>query len=156
MKRVLSGMLLASACIIPASAQVDFPGNPMVGPKKYEKRAVGGGVDPGATVDASQGTARYTTHIVLVEYRMWTSIEGKPLEGKLIAFEDMVAEVPKGSAEPKLSPPPALPTVVRDEKVRLLVNRKPVEVPLNRLSTADIEFIAQIKGALEKKAAAGN
>jgi hypothetical protein len=139
-----------------ASAQVDFPSNPTVGPKKYEKRSVGGEIDAGAKVEEKQGTVRYTTHIVLYDTRIWTSIEGKPLSGKLIAFEDLTAEAPKGTSEPKMSAPPAKPTVVRDGKVRLLVDRKPVEISLKRLSTQDIEFIGQIEAAIEKKAAAGN
>jgi hypothetical protein len=141
-----------------ALAQVDIPANPMVTPKKFKTRSVGGGVNPGATVDpgpSANPNVRYVTHIVLCDYRMWTSTEGKPLEAKLIAFEDLVAEAPKGSAEPVMPAPPANPTVTRGGKVRLLVNRKPVETALDRLSEADREFIGQLQAALAKKAAAG-
>ena len=51
--------------------------------------------------------------------------------------------------------PPTKPTVARGGKVRLLVNQKPVEIALDRLSEADREFIAQLQASLAKKAAAG-
>lgn len=85
---------------------------------------------------------------------MWSNKEGKPLEAGLIAFEDLVAEVPKGSAEPVMPDPPANPTLIRDGKIRLLVKQKPVEIAIDRLSQADREFIDQMKAALAKKAAA--
>ncbi len=138
--------------------QVDFPGNPTVTPKKFQTRPLGGGVNPGVTVEPGKTvatTVRYVTHIVLYESRFWTSTEGKPLEAKLIAFEDLVVEAPKG-AEPVMPTPPTHPTVTRDGKARLLVNKKPVEIALDRLSLADRELISQIKEALAKKAGGGN
>ncbi|MEO5915654.1 MAG: hypothetical protein ABIS50_15575 [Luteolibacter sp.] len=136
-------------------AQMDLPGNPTVTPKTFKTRAVGGGLDPGATVDPGEKAnpkVRYVTHIVLFDSRFWTSVDGKPLEAKLIAFEDLVAEAPKGSAEPVMPAPPAHPTVVRNGRIRLLVNKKPVEVALDKLSRQDQEFVDQIKAALAKKA----
>lgn len=139
-----------------AFAQMDIPGNPTVTPKSFKTRAVGGSANPGATVDPAATPVpkvRYVTHVVLCDYRMWTSSEGKPLEAKLIAFEDLVAEAPKGSSEPVMPAPPANPTVTRGGKARLLVNGKPVEIALDRLSRQDQEFIDSIKAALAKKAA---
>jgi len=136
--------------------QVDFPGNPTVTPKKFTTRPLGGGVNTGASVEpakAADGKVRYVTHIVLYEARFWTSTEGKPLEAKLIAFEDLVVEAPKGT-EPILPTPPTNPTVTRSGKVRLLVGKNPVEVALDRLSEQDREFVDGIKAALTKKAAA--
>ena len=143
---------------LPAPAQVDVPANPTVTPRKFTTRSVGGGVNPGVSIDSTKTenpNVRYVTHIILYQNRMWTSAEGKPLDAKLIAFEDLVAEAPKGSAEPVMSAPPEHPTVVREGKVRLLVNQKPVELALDRLSRQDREFVDQIKAALDKKAAAG-
>jgi hypothetical protein len=85
---------------------------------------------------------------------MWTSTEGKPLLGKLIAFEDLVAEAPKGAAAPAMPSAPDKLTVTRGDKIRLLVNQKPVEVGMERLCTQDREFVAQIEAAVAKKAAA--
>jgi hypothetical protein len=149
----LLGLLTASSAL----AQIDIPVNPAVTPKKFTTRPVGGGVNPGVSVDTTKTqdpNVRYVTHIVLYQNRYWTSTEGKPLEAKLIAFEDLVAEVPKGGTEPAISSPPTNPTVVRDGKIRLLVDKKPVELALDRLSQQDREFIDQMKEALAKKAAA--
>ncbi len=146
------GLFLASSVF----GQSDFPANPMVTPKKFTTRPIGGGVNTGAVIDSAKTEnpkVRYVTHIVLYENRMWTSTEGKPLEAKLIAFEDLVAEAPKGTAEPVMPAPPANPTVTRGGKVRLLVDKKPVEIALDRLSAQDREFIGQIQAALAKKAA---
>jgi hypothetical protein len=150
-----SGLLCASSSM----AQVDFPANPTVSPKKFSTRPIGGGVHSGATVDSGKTAnpnVRHITYIVLHDSRMWTSAEGKPLEAKLIAFEDLVVEAPKDSADPVIPAPPAHPTVTREGKIRLLVGEKPVEIALDRLSQSDREFIDQMKVALAKKAAAGN
>lgn len=138
--------------IQPLAAQhADIPGNPMVEPKGFKTRSVGGGTDTGATVKTVEKPVRHVSYIVLFEYRMWSSTEGKPLEAKLLAFEDLVAEAPAG-ATPEMPAPPAHPTVVRNDSVRLLVGKKPVVVPLARLSESDREFIAEIEAALTKKA----
>lgn len=135
----------------PLAAQRDVPDNPMVHPKGFKTRAVGGSTDPGATINAKAAPVRHVTHIVLFDYRMWSSTEGKPLEGKLLAFEDLVAEGPPG-ATPEMPAPPPHPTVVRNGSVRLLVGQKVVVVPLARLSVADREFIRDIETALARKA----
>lgn len=147
---ILCGLLSTS----PGFAQTDIPPNPMVNPKS-KVRSVGGSVNPGAIIESGksdQPTLRYVTHIVLFENRMWSSVDGKPLEAKLIAFEDLITESPKGAAAP-IMPPPEEPTLVRGGKIRLLINRKPVEVALDRLCQADRDFIEEMKAALAKKAA---
>jgi hypothetical protein len=148
-------LFLGLLCASPSFAQVDFPGNPTVTPKGFKTRQVGGGVNPGATVNPAtpaDANVRYVTHVILCQSRMWTNTEGKPLDAKLIAFEDLVAQAPKGS-QPAMPTPPANPTVIRDGKVRFLVNQKPVELALDKLSQQDREFVGQIKAALDKKAA---
>lgn len=157
------GMFSARICMlllvaVPfCPAQTDFPGNPLVGPKKYTKREVGGGAEPGASVQTPAGPAmvRYVTHIILHEVRFWTSVEGTPLAGKLIAFEDLIAEAPRGAPVPQMPAPPPNPTMAKDGKIRLLVENKPREVPLARLSWQDRELIDGIQAALDKKAAEG-
>ncbi len=92
-------------------------------------------------------TNRATTYITLTLERAWTNSEGKTLQGKLIAFEDMVVEVPAGQTiEP--AKPPAHPTVVDKEgKVRLLINNKPFVLPLDKMSPADQVEIRKIESA---------
>jgi len=123
MKFLLTTSFIGIIGLSPVLAQLDLPANPMVTPKKFTTRPIGGGVNPGAEVEPEKTappTVRYTTHIVLYPYRMWSSTEGKPLEAGLIAFEDLVAEAPKGSVEPVMPQPPANPTLIRDGKIRLL------------------------------------
>lgn len=150
MKYPLMGLLgLALAC--GSHAQVVVPATP----KKFATRPIGSGTTGGVEVIPKDGNdtqkVRYTTHIVLSVSRFWTSTEGKILEGKLIAFEDMVVEAPKGATPPPNPAPPEFPTVTRDEKVRLLMNRKPVEIPIQRLSPGDQEFIEQVRKAYGRK-----
>jgi len=147
----LFGLVIAS----PALSQVAVPAHP----KKFTTRPIGSGNSGGVAVDVTprepvKSVVRYVTHIILYEDRIWTSTEGKPLLGKLIAFEDLMAETPKGEAAPAMPSAPDKPTITRGGKIRLLVNQKPVEVGLDRLSTQDHEFVAQIEAAVAKKAAA--
>jgi hypothetical protein len=153
MKSTRVGLLIGFIVACGASAQVVVPATP----KKFVTRPIegGGGASIGGVEvlpkdGAKDQKVRFTTHIVLSTSRLWTSTEGKILEGKLIAFEDMVVEAPKGVTPPSPTPPET-PTVVRDEKVRLLVKQKPVELPIKRLSPGDQEFIEQVRKSYTKK-----
>lgn len=116
-------------------------------PTKFKTRGIGDPPSPGVELIPRSGTepkkARYITHIVLSVSRQWQSTDNKLVEGKLIAFEDLVVEAEAGVAPPANPAPPAHPTVVRDGKVRLLINQKPVELAITRLSAGDQEFIQQ-------------
>ncbi len=144
-----TGILLTCGCF----AQIVVPATP----KKFVSRpvesgaSIGGGVDVVPKDDTSK-KARYITHVALSESRIWSSTDGKILTGRLIAFEDLVVETPQGAAAPVVPPPPSRPTLIRDGKVRLLVNQKAVEVPLERIGEADREYINNIQAALVKKA----
>jgi len=123
-------------------------------PKKFATRSLGGnGVNAGITVEPGKNPpkARYTTHFVLSDSRSWTSTDGKVLVGKLLAFEDIVVEAPQGGVPPAAVAPPAHPSLVRDGKVRLLINNKACEVKLERLSQADRDFIEQLRTVREKE-----
>jgi len=113
---------------------------------------LGGGVTIKPQAGQTQ-TRRLVTHVVLADSRIWRSTDDKTLEGKLIAFEDAVTEVPAGGAEPPAPVPPKNPTVIRDGKVRLLVEKKAFEIPLSRLIKVDQDFIEQIRAGLAKRAA---
>lgn len=154
MKGLLSTIFIGMASVCFSSAQMVVPGTP----GKFKPRPISGGTNasPGAQVipreQSKPATARYTTHILLSESRIWSSTDGKTFTGKLIAFEDLIAEAPQGAAQPAFPPPPAKPTVIRDQKVRFFINQKTVEVPLARLGQADQELIGQIQTAIAKKA----
>ena len=143
----LTGLLLA--CGI--SAQVVVPSTP----KRMVSRSTGHSGAGGVSISSSDGSAdqkvRYTTHLVLSDSRSWTSSDGKTLQAKLIAFEDLVVEAPKGAAQPSAPVPPATLTVIRGGKIRMVSNQKPFELPLERLSQADRDFVEQIRAAHAKK-----
>jgi hypothetical protein len=125
-------------------------------PDRFTNRPTGGASTGGVEVlpkdRSAPQTARYITHIVLSTNRFWTSPDGKIVEGKLIAFEDMIVEAPKGAEPPPNPAPPESPTVVRDGKIRLLIKNKPVVSDLTRFSAGDQEFVEQVRKAYTRKA----
>lgn len=130
-----------------ASAQIVVPASP----KRFTTRPIG---DSGGTgqvevipKDAAMPKKRTITYMVLAESRPWTSSEGKVLEAKLIAFEDVIIE---GESTAAPQPTPHL-TVVRNGRVRLFAGKKSYELELSRLSEADREFIEQIRLRHQKK-----
>jgi hypothetical protein len=153
MKKRMIGLFAGWAMVGCAAAQMVLPG----GTKNPGNRSIGGsvngGVDGGATINRkeSQPAKRYTTHIVLSESRIWRNADGRTLEGKLLAFEDVVVEVPAGGAEPPAPVPPADPTVVRNGKVRMQVGKKIFEVALTSLAKVDQDYVEGIRAGLAKK-----
>ena len=146
MKAWLALLLVAGGLVMPAWAQYDIPPPPGV---KMKPRATGSG-QGGVEVlpkDGGRKKVKVVTHVVLSESRVWTSTDGKPLSAKLLAFEDLVVESFEGEATPSLPEAPKHPTVVKEERVRLLVGGKAVEVALARLSQADRDFVEQIRQA---------
>ncbi len=129
----------------------------MVGPKKYETRKVGGGIDPGGKVEGIEqgrpgtGLQHYITHVILFKPRIWTNGDGRSVTAALIAFEDLEAEGPIGGPPPKMPAPPERPTVLKDGKIRVLVNGKPMEMILSNLTIADQEFIDGMRVAIATK-----
>lgn len=153
MKGLFSIIFIGMTLTCASFAQMVVPG----APGKFKPRPIsgGGGSNSGVNVIPRDGgkpaNARYTTHIVLSESRIWSALDGKTLTGKLIAFEDIVVETPQGAAEPVIPKPPAKPTVIRDQKVRFLIDKKAVEVPLARLGQADQELLGQIQVGIAAK-----
>lgn len=149
MKTTLIGLVVGFLLTVAGISQVVVPAAPG---RKFTTRPIGGGAAGGVEVIPKETPkTRYTTRIVLSVSRLWTSTDAKLLEGKLIAFEDMVVEAPQGAAPPANPTPPEFPTVTRDGKVRLLVNGKPAEVPISRLSKGDQEFIEQVRKTYQRK-----
>jgi hypothetical protein len=118
-------------------------------PTKFETKGVGVSA-PSASVGLSTRPApppvvRTTTYFTLTDARQWTSAEGKPLLAKLIAWEDLIVEQVKGTTAPAAPTPPAHPTIVRDGKLRMMVNQQVREVPLDRLCDADRAFVETLQ-----------
>ena len=141
--------MISIGILMTHSAMAQIPANPLVKPparnpaNDFSKGGFNGG-DVGATIRPSQvkPAVQQTTYITLGESRQWTSVEGKIIEGKLIAFEQTIQKTADENAPP---PDAAQITVVRDGKARLLVKSKPVELALDRLSETDRAFIEKIR-----------
>jgi len=157
MKR-LSGILLVVTTT--ALAQIATPTTPT----KFGKRGISGGTSTGnASVNAStapsEATARLTSHYSFGELRQWKSTDGRSLLGKMIAFEDAVIELKRPTAAEAQSAAMAAPapkppekfTLLREGKIRLLVNNKPYEVPLDKLSADDQAFARQVEATVNPK-----
>ena len=132
-------------------------------PTKFTKRNVGnmsdsgGSANIGLSPNATQPkpTVREISYIALSDARQWTSSDGKALVGKLIAFEQSEQVLPTGQSTSNTTTPvlPARPTLIRQGNVRLLVQQKAFELPLDRLSQPDRDFIQNLDAAIAKKAA---
>jgi hypothetical protein len=144
---VPSVLMLAFAGSLPLHAQA-VPATP----KKFETRRIGEAASGGASVNVvptrPQTSVRTVTHIVLGEPRQWKLSNGKFYVGKLIAFEDIVVEGNAAGAAPVL---PKNPTVMREGRVRLLVNAKPVEVQFDHFADEERKLILEMRTALEAK-----
>ena len=78
---------------------------------------------------AGAATSSQVKYNVLSEVRAWEDAQsGKKVTGQLIAFEDAANTS----------------TIVRDGKVRLLVGQKVFELPLDRLTPNDQEFVKKL------------
>ncbi len=147
---VLAALILFGGGVA-LQAQVVIPATP----KKFTKRTMPGGtggftITPGVapSAPAPPPTVRTVTYVTLSGARQWTSTDGKPLLAKLIAFEQVVTESKAQDPAPAAPTLPAKPTVVRDGRVRLLAGTTPYELPLERLSPADREFIETVRRAV--------
>lgn len=159
MKTILGALILMA---VHAAAQIATPTTPT----KFATRAMTGGSGTAtATVNPTapaETTVRLVSHFTLDGPRQWKSTDGRSLLGSIIAFEDSVVEMKAANraaavAAAQKAPAPDAPkkfTIIRDGKVRLLVNQKPVEVPLDRLSEEDRTYANQVNDAMAKQQAA--
>jgi aspartate 1-decarboxylase len=153
-------VLLALAAALPLAAQVV---NPTTG-KKFETRTINGsGGNNGVSINGSTTPmpppkAKLVSYFSLSESRQWKSSDGRSLLGSIIAFEESVIEIDAANSaaakEAAQKAPPAKlpekPTLIRDGKVRLLVNNKPYEVALELLSGEDRKFVEDLNARLPK------
>jgi hypothetical protein len=153
----LAALFLAFTTV--SMAQIATPTTPT----KFGQRGISGGTNSGnASVNATttaEATARITSHYSFGELRQWKSADGRSLLGKMIAFEDAVIEVKRQTATEAQSAamaapapkPPVKFTLLREGKIRLLVNNKPFEVPLDKLSAEDQTFAKQVEATVNAK-----
>ncbi len=156
----MKALLILFAMAAPLSAQVVLPATG----SKFNTRTINGsggtsGVSVNSTTKPAPSTkTRLTSYFILGEPRQWKSTDGKSLLGTIIIFEDAVLEFDAANpaaareAVQKAPPPkmPAKPTLIREGKVRLLVNKNPVEVPLERLSDEDRKYVEDLNARLPK------
>ncbi len=164
MNAFLRSIVAAGLCLQGLTAQV-VPTTPT----KFGKRDVGSMTDGGgsASLGLSPQSAKPApvvkeiSYLTLSDARQWTSTDGKVIIGKLLAHEQMEQVLTSGqsaattttTAAPVL---PARPTVIRQGQIRLLVQQKAFELPLDRLSQADRDFIQERDAAIAKQAAAAS
>jgi hypothetical protein len=159
MNALLRSIVAAGLCLQGLNAQV-VPTTPT----KFGKRNVGSMTDGGgsASLGLSPQSARPApvvkeiSYLTLSDARQWTSTDGKVLVGKLIAHEQMEQVLTSGQSATTTTAPalPARPTVIRQGQIRLLVQQKAFELPLDRLSQTDRDFIQERDAAIAKQAAA--
>lgn len=150
-------VLAIAACSAHAQVVPTTPtkfGTRNLGASNTSSSTVSGSSTSSAAVGTSATKPATTVHTIiyigLSSPRQWTSSEGKPLLAKLIAFEDLKTETPaQGATAPTLPKLTGKPTVVNNGKVRLLVDQKPYEVELDKLSATDREFVDNVKRAVE-------
>lgn len=138
---ILSLGVIASAQVVPTT------------PTKFGKRILGGG-SGSAEVNITpppqkERMVRMISYVTLSETRQWTSSDGRALVGKLIAFEDLVSEVPLSQAsQATMQKLTGKPTVIQNQSARLLVNQTAYVLPLEKLSQPDRDFIESIRAAV--------
>jgi hypothetical protein len=156
----MKAWLILLAVATPLSAQVVLPSTG----KKFDTRPVNGNAGNAAvninstTQPAPPTKTKLTSYFLLGDPRQWKSTDGRSLLGTIITFEESVIEFeaanPAAAREAVAKAPPAKmpdkPTLIREGKVRLLVNQKPVEVPLERLSEEDRKYVEDLNVRLPK------
>ena len=156
----MKSWLILFAMTAPLCAQVVLPTTG----RKFDTRTINGsGGNTGVSVNNTPKPApptktKLTSYFLLGDPRQWTSTDGKSLLGTIITFEESVIEFdaanPAAAREAVDKAPPATmpakPTLIQKGKIRLLVNQKPVEVPLERLSEADRKYVEDLNARLPK------
>lgn len=156
----MKALLILFAVAAPLSAQVILPATG----RKFDTRTINGsGGNSGVSVNnatklPSATKTKLTSYFLLGEPRQWQSTDGKSLLGTIITFEESVIEFDAANSAAAReavakAPPakmPAKPTLIREGKIRVLVNKKPVEVPLERLSEPDRKYVEDLNARLPK------
>lgn len=149
--------LPALTSMLSAQAVTPIPVTPTT-PQSFKIKPVGESASAGATVAPSAVPAvKQTTYVTLGSPRQWKSADGNSRIGTLIAWEQSVLTIPvtdkNNPAAGKATPPSIAgkPTIVRDGKIRLLIERKAYEVPLDRLGSDEQDYIQKFQTSLAAK-----
>ncbi len=156
----MKAWLILLALATPLSAQVILPTTG----KKFDTRTINGsGGNGGVSINNTAQPApptktKLTSYFLLGDARQWKSTDGRSLLGTIITFEESIIEFdaanPAAAREAVEKAPPAKmpdkPTLIREGKVRLLINKKPVEIPLERLSDDDRKYVEDLNARLPK------
>ena len=153
----MKAIFLALSATLTLNAQLTVPTTG----GKFETRGINGNSsvtikDGFSPKPAAPTKTKLTSYFLLGESRQWKSKDGRSLLGTIIAFEDSVIEFdaanPAAAREAvEKAPPaklPAKPTLIRDDRVRLMVNKKPVEVSLTLLSEDDRKYVDDLKARI--------
>ncbi|MDH4454838.1 MAG: hypothetical protein QE570_16820 [Verrucomicrobiota bacterium] len=153
----MKAIFLALSATLTLSAQLTVPTTGC----KFETRGING--DSSVTVKngvspkpAAPTKTKLTSYFLLGESRQWKSKDGRSLLGTIIAFEESVIEFdavnPAAAREAVEKAPPAQlptkPTLIRGDSVRLMVNKKPIEVSLTLLSEDDRQYVDNLKARI--------
>lgn len=126
-------------------------------PTKFSIKPVGNPTaSTGATINRTPATTsssiRQVIYLTLSPLRQWNSADGKSLMGKLIAWEETVTTTTGTTAPtPPSAPIATKPTILKDNKVRFLIDQKSYEVPLDRLAAEEQKFIKDLQKAIAAK-----
>ncbi len=145
-RRLTSALLLA----VPAAALAQVVPTT---PTKFSTKPVGAATaTTGATINppSTAPAVKHITYLTLSPLRQWTSTDGKTLMGKLIAWEETVTSgpTPQAATAPPIT---TRPTVLKNNQVRLLIDRKAYPVALERLDPASRKFIEELQANLASK-----
>lgn len=126
-------------------------------PTKFTTKPVGESTaSTGATINGNSAptaapTFRQVTYLTLSPLRQWNSTEGTVRMGKLVAWEETVTTTKGAAPSPQSAPITTKPTVLKENKVRLLIDQKAYEVPLDRLAAEEQKFILDLQAAILAK-----
>ena len=134
------GLLFGSVGVAMAQEQNTRPPQ---GPTAFETRNTGRTDEQEASIKNEEGKVTRITFTAVTDSRDWTDSAGKVIRGRLLAFEAAEGEVPD---------------VVRDGKVRLLVDgaKRFNLLPLEKLSTEDRTHIARLAATRKQQAGGQN
>ena len=120
-----------------SSAQTSFPVSPAT-PGGFTTRSTGD-LSSGTSVTSKKAPPKpiKVSYTIVGELRQWTNTKGASIHARLLAFE---------TGDPAKADPNRVLTLIRDGKIRLLVEGKNTfnELQLSTLSSPDQEYVTEL------------